>query len=252
MRADLLEACVKTAVLAPLLVVGWTCASITQAGDRAGTELGSVEGRVVLLGPVPELQSWPMTDEMLPFHSSPEFVDESWLVSPSGGVENCVVMAEPLNPDSPTATPLEGALYEKVGPRFEPRVLVVTPGTVVTLRNRNSPCKGFACRGLRNQFNFMLTAGNERAEILQGSGPNPIGCDIRPYMSGVVFVSESPYYALSGPDGCFSIEDLPPGRYRVRLWHEHLRSLGDVEPREITVEAGQTQDLSYELRVAGS
>jgi hypothetical protein len=33
---------------------------------------------------------------------------------------------------------------------------------------------------------------------------------------------DQPYYAVTGPDGTFSIADIPPGEYDVELWHETL------------------------------
>ena len=66
-------------------------------------------------------------------------------------------------------------------------------------------------------------------------------------MRGVLFVSKSPYYALSGPDGRYAIEDLPAGRYRLRLWHERLGYAREVEPREIEISPGSVLRVSHEL-----
>jgi hypothetical protein len=39
-------------------------------------------------------------------------------------------------------------------------------------------------------------------------------------MSGYVIVADHPYYALSGPDGKYALTDVPPGSYRLKMWHE--------------------------------
>lgn len=219
--------------------------------DSAAVGPGAVRGRVLLKGALPLLKTWSVTDDMLPFHDAQEFVDESWLVDAEGGLANCVVMLKPLTVESVEAAPLEGATYEKVGPRYEPRVLIVTPGTEVTLRNRNSPCNGFMCRGRFNQFNFTMTAGNERVETLGGRGPHPMQCDLRPYMAGTLFVSTSPYYGLSGVDGRYAIEGVPAGRYRLRLWHEGLGYV-EAESVELSVPAGRELQRIHELHVPAS
>jgi hypothetical protein len=41
-------------------------------------------------------------------------------------------------------------------------------------------------------------------------------------MSGYVVVVENPYFAKTGPAGTFRISGVPPGRYRLRCWHEQL------------------------------
>jgi hypothetical protein len=52
-----------------------------------------------------------------------------------------------------------------------------------------------------------------------------------------VVVNEAPFFAVTGEDGAFTISGLPPGRHRVRSWHEGLEDhLDDVEirPGEVT------------------
>ena len=91
----------------------------------------AVSGRVVLAGAPPARERHELDDPMAAVAGAAEYVDETWLVGPEGGVANCVVTLEPLDgAASPPPGPLEPALYEKVGPRFEPRVLVVPVGTL--------------------------------------------------------------------------------------------------------------------------
>jgi hypothetical protein len=33
-------------------------------------------------------------------------------------------------------------------------------------------------------------------------------------------VRPDPFFAVSGPDGSFTIKDLPPGTYTIEAWHE--------------------------------
>jgi hypothetical protein len=66
-----------------------------------------------------------------------------------------------------------------------------------------------------------------------------IKCDIHPWMRAYLGVFDHPYFALSGEDGRFALEDLPPGEYTVQVWHERLGtrsqkvSLGAKEAKEI-------------------
>jgi hypothetical protein len=49
-----------------------------------------------------------------------------------------------------------------------------------------------------------------------------VDCDLHSWMRSWVVVTEHPFYALSDADGRFRLDRLPPGRYKLRLWHEVL------------------------------
>ncbi len=49
-----------------------------------------------------------------------------------------------------------------------------------------------------------------------------VKCDVHPWMSGYVGVLEHPFFAVTGKDGTFTIEGLPPGEYTVEAWQEKL------------------------------
>jgi hypothetical protein len=47
-------------------------------------------------------------------------------------------------------------------------------------------------------------------------------------------VHDSPYVAVTDERGAFTIDDVPPGSYRVTLWHEGYRTRGvDADGRRI-------------------
>jgi len=45
-------------------------------------------------------------------------------------------------------------------------------------------------------------------------------CNIHPTMSAVIAVLKSPYYSVSDKRGAFRIADVPPGSYRLQVFHE--------------------------------
>jgi Polysaccharide lyase family 4, domain II len=53
---------------------------------------------------------------------------------------------------------------------------------------------------------------------------------------GWVAVFDHPYYAVTGPDGHFSLDDVPVGTYSLHAWHERL----GVTVQSVTVGSAET------------
>jgi len=58
-------------------------------------------------------------------------------------------------------------------------------------------------------------------------------------MRAYVYSSRHPYVAITGDNGEFEINDLLPGKYTVRIWHEGFKEM----VREVEVQAGKTAGL---------
>jgi plastocyanin len=70
-------------------------------------------------------------------------------------------------------------------------------------------------------------------------------CDVHPWMKSWVTVVDSPYFAVSGKDGKFTIKNVPPGKYTIQAAH---RKLG-VQTAEIEVkDGGAAQDFTFEIK----
>ena len=54
-----------------------------------------------------------------------------------------------------------------------------------------------------------------------------------PFLGGTILALETPYFAMVGADGQFEIPDVPPGRWRVRVWYD--TSWVDRTDEQITV-----------------
>jgi hypothetical protein len=56
-------------------------------------------------------------------------------------------------------------------------------------------------------------------------------------MAAYVVVLATPYFGLSAGDGHVTLTSLPPGRYRLEVWHPRLK---ETERREVSVAAQDT------------
>ena len=71
-----------------------------------------------------------------------------------------------------------------------------------------------------------------------------IGCDFHPWMSSVLLVVDTPFAALTKPDGSFALEGLKPGTYKVKAWHE---TLGRSEAELVVKDDGTCAPLEIKL-----
>lgn len=53
---------------------------------------------------------------------------------------------------------------------------------------------------------------------------------------------DSPYYALTGQDGSFTLTDVPAGTYTLTAWHPQA---GKILEQEVTVAAGKTANTNF-------
>ena len=79
-------------------------------------------------------------------------------------------------------------------------------------------------------------------------------------MSGYVFVANHPYVTVTRDDGEFVIEGVPPGTYRIKMWHEgvtlkrNIKTLQRYEYEEpyesvqdVTVQANSDAVVNFDL-----
>jgi hypothetical protein len=91
-------------------------------------------------------------------------------------------------------------------------------------------------------FNIGQVVATEK--LAKEPGVVEVRCVQHPWTRGYVAVFDHPYFAVTEKDGRFSIDSLPPGSYRLMVWHE-----GMAKPKEqaVTIAAGEaTVDVTLD------
>lgn len=171
----------------------------------------------------------------------PELPDLAIVVDGQGHLANAVVILTGVR-RAATAEPT--IVNEKC--HFAPRVQIARPNSSVRTTSKD-PILHTTNAQLENGktiFNVALPiAGLNVSKPIGGAGTVRLSCNTHPWMRGWLVVTDDAA-AITGADGRFSLENIPPGTYELRVWHESLKSA----PQKVTVVAGKPTELSFQMR----
>ena len=170
-----------------------------------------------------------------------ELPDEAIVVDAQGRLANAVVILTGLKRPH-AADP--AVVNEKC--RFAPRVQLARPNANVRTTSKDAVLHTTQAQreNGRTVFNVALPIpGINITRAIGGGGTLRLICNTHPWMRGWMVVTEDAA-AISGVDGRFTIDNVPPGTYEMRVWHEALKGA----PQKVTVSAGKPTEINLQLR----
>lgn len=226
-------------------------AMLVHAGIYPPAPGATVTGTVRVVGKPPEPRVWDTDAAIRERFGLTRYTEETWLVGPDNGLRNCVVTLRDRDADRRmTPRPRAKSAIGKDMVCYNPRVLVVTPDTPITLDNVDSPCRGFMIAGRRNQFSYMIGEATEQTVRLKGPDLCQVTCPVRPYARGWIHVADTPYFAVTDINGRFTIRGVPDGKYDVTVWHEAAGKVKtDAGPTQIEVRDAGEVKAEYKVTV---
>jgi len=159
--------------------------------------------------------------------------------------QDVVVYIEEVNNNDYPA-PEEKGVLDQLNLTFVPHVIAVQKGTKIDFPNSDSVRHNlYSPPDCCKQFNLgTYDVGVIKTVDFDQVCSVPLLCNVHAEMSAFVLVLENPYFSVTGKDGVFKIENVPPGTYKVSAWHEKLRTV----TQDVTVEAGKTANADYNLK----
>jgi high-affinity iron transporter len=125
------------------------------------------------------------------------------------------------------------------GLQFEPRVQVATVGQTLRFTNQDAETHNVHILTPGFGFNQSMRPGVPADFIPNKPGLIRLVCDIHAHMRGFVVVTDSPWAKLCKGSGSFRFQEVPEGRYLLKVWHE----MGEPLAREFEVKRETTSDL---------
>ncbi len=76
---------------------------------------------------------------------------------------------------------------------------------------------------------------------MKGKRISQMICGMHEFMQSWGFVVNNPYYAKTAKDGSYTLDGIPPGTYKVSIWHPHFK----IFDQEVTVKANRISRLDF-------
>lgn len=230
-----------TVGIALLLIVLCPAAAATAA---------SIQGVVSYAGTDPDVAiSMAADPDCLMLH--PEAVHTEQIVSDEAGhLANVFVYVKSGLTGGGFSAPAESHLLDQQGCQYAPHVSGLMVGQELVIRNSDTTLHNVhALPKVNKEFNqgqpfqgMETKKSFDKSEVMIR-----FKCDVHPWMSSYMAVLDHPFFAVSGPDGSFAIEDLPSGSYELEAWHEEL----GTRTQQVTVGDGVTE-VAFDFGAGGS
>lgn len=142
----------------------------------------------------------------------------------------------------PAKTPVPIDQIKRV---YVPHVMAALVGTEIEFRNSDDDLHNIHARqGGRKIFNFGIPFQARVRKTLNKEGIVTLLCDVHPEMSAFIVVTQNPFFGKVDGKGNYTIENIPPGTYTIKAWHEKAKP----ESKEVKVSEGGKARVDFELR----
>jgi plastocyanin len=147
-------------------------------------------------------------------------------------------------PDSKAAADAPEVVVDQVDCTYRPRMQVAQVGQKVVAKNGDPILHNVhTYLGAMTVFNKGMPNASAKpvAYVTTKEGVIRWQCDVHAWMRAFVGVSKNPFQKVTGADGTFSIEGIPPGTYTLEAWHERY----GAKTLEVKVEAGKPATATF-------
>jgi plastocyanin len=123
---------------------------------------------------------------------------------------------------------------------YNPHVLALMTGQHLQMTNSDQTTHNVnAAPRMNHRWNESQSSGASPIDevFAHAEFGIPVKCNVHPWMKSYIAVFSNPYFQVTGKDGSFKINNVPPGTYKLNAWHE----LYGTKEQTITIRATEEQ-----------
>jgi plastocyanin len=179
-------------------------------------------------------------------HTTPA-LNEMLVLGTGNTMGNIIVWVSKGLPAGKTyPAPTAPVVLDQNGCQYKPHVMAIMVGQPYKILNSDGILHNVhALPKINAAFNKPMPATVKEATVKfdKAEAIFNIKCDVHPWMNASIGVFAHPFYAVTGPDGKFTISGLDAGTYEITAWHERL----GTQTASVTVGAtgSKVQDFKF-------
>jgi carboxypeptidase family protein len=168
---------------------------------------------------------------------------EDTIAGADGGLQNVVVFISEGLGDRTYDPPKQPAVMEQKGCMYKPHVVAVRVNQELDVENSDATTHNLHPVPANNRELNKAQAPGTRVDLTfaREEIAIPMKCNVHPWMRSYIAVFKHPYFAVTGKEGTFELNNLPPGDYTIEAWHEKL----GTSTQKISVGPGATKELDF-------
>jgi hypothetical protein len=236
-----------------VFAAGLCVAAQVTAGDITGTI--TLNGTPPAEKPITPLKDDPTCGKFYSDMPTTHF----YVVGPNKELADTIVVLKGSS-DKSTGASADPVVLDQKGCLYQPQILAVQTSQKLLVKNSDpaaipmhnvhiNPVAQGNQEANSSKMNVAQIAGAPDVTYTFPAGENfmKFQCDVHPWMFAWVTVVDSPYFAVTGKDGKFTIKNVPPGKYHLVALHRKAAPAGVDKEIEVTAD-GAKADFSLEVK----
>lgn len=140
-------------------------------------------------------------------------------------------------------------IIDQVNKTYVPHVTIIPVKSNISFPNKDNIHHHVYSFSETRKFELPLYEGTPTEPVtFNKSGIVVLGCNIHDWMRAYIFITDTPYYGLSGESGSITIKNVPKGKYSLRVWHPRIKNYSDKNT--ISISLIKKQNSPYQQTIS--